>query len=119
MYRAFRDRAWFAFVYIAEAHAVDEWQMQANEDEKVLLHQHATLEDRVGAARQGVERMQLTLPLLVDGMDDAVSETFAAWPERIYIIRADRLIGYQGGPGPWGFDPDEATTALEELLLKR
>jgi hypothetical protein len=116
MYRAFRDRASFAFVYIAEAHAVDEWQMQANEDEGVLIHQHATLEDRFAAARVGAERLSLTLPLLVDGMDDVVSEAFAAWPERIYVIRADGVVGYRGGPGPWGFDPDEATAALEEIV---
>jgi Iodothyronine deiodinase len=116
MYRAFRARASFAFVYIAEAHSVDGWQMQANEDEGVLLHQHATMEDRLAAARQGAQRLSLSLPLLVDGMDDAVSEGFAAWPERIYVIRANGVIGYRGGPGPWGFDPDEATAALDEIL---
>jgi hypothetical protein len=117
MYRTFRDQAEFAFVYIAEAHALDEWQMQANEDEGILLEQHATFQDRLAAARQGAERMQLTLPLLVDDMDDDVSKAFAAWPERIYIIRADGVIGFQGDPGPWGFDPDEASTALGKLLL--
>ena len=72
-----RDRANVAFVYIAEAHAVDEWQMESNVEEGVLLHQHATLEERFAAAREGVERLGLTMPVLVDGMDDAVSEAFA------------------------------------------
>jgi hypothetical protein len=116
MYQAYRDRASFAFVYIAEAHAVDGWHMQTNEDDGVLLHQHRTLEDRFAAAREGAERMHLTLPVLVDGMEDAVSEAFTAWPERIYVIRADGVIGFRGGPGPWEFDPDAANAALEELL---
>jgi Iodothyronine deiodinase len=116
MYRSFRDRAGFAFVYIAEAHAVDEWQLRANEDDGVLLHQHESLDDRFAAARLGSERLGLTLPLLVDGMDDAVSEAFAAWPERIYVVRADGAVGYRSAPGPWGFDPDEATAALVEIL---
>jgi hypothetical protein len=49
-------------------------------------------------------------------MEDAVSEAFTAWPERIYVIRADGVIGFRGGPGPWEFDPDAASAALEELL---
>ena len=49
----------------------------------MLLAQHVTLEDRFAAARDGVLRLELTMPVLVDGMDDAVSEAFAAWPERL------------------------------------
>lgn len=119
MYRTFRDRADFAFVYVAEAHAVDEWQMQSNEDEGVLLHQHRTLEDRFAAAREGVQRMRLSLPVVVDGMDDAVSNAFAGWPERLYVVDAGGSVAYAGGPGPWEFDPGEAGAALEGLLASR
>ncbi len=80
-----RDAANVVFVYIAEAHALDEWQMQSNVDEGVLLRQHVTIDERFAAAREGVERLGLTMPVLVDGMDDAVSEAFAAWPERLYV----------------------------------
>jgi hypothetical protein len=86
--------------------------MQANIDERVLLRQHQTLEDRVAAARQGVERLGLTLPVLVDGMDDAVSETFAAWPERLYVADRAGRITYIGGPGPFEFEPEAAEWAL-------
>jgi Iodothyronine deiodinase len=116
MYRTYRDRASVAFVYIAEAHTVDGWQMQANEDEGVLLNQPTTLEERFAAAREGVERMRLTLPVLVDGMDDAVSEAFAAWPERIFVVGADGVIAFQGGPGPFEFDPEAAVAALGRIL---
>jgi len=119
MYRTFRDRAAFAFVYIAEAHSVDGWQMQSNEEEGVLLRQPRTLEERFAAAREGAERMRLTLPVLVDGMDDAVSEAFAAWPERLFVADADGLIVFQGGPGPFEFDPDEAEAALGHLVAAR
>ena len=56
------------------------------------------------------------MPVLVDTMDDAVSETFAAWPERLYVVRADATLEYVGGPGPFAFDPDEAYAALDALL---
>lgn len=116
MYRTFRDRVSFAIVYIAEAHTVDGWQMQSNEDEDVLLNQATTLEERFAAASEGVERMRLTLPVLVDGMDDAVSEAFAAWPERIFVVDGHGVVAFQGGPGPWEFDPEAAVAALERIL---
>ena len=116
MYRRCRERASFAFVYIAEAHATDGWQMQSNVEEDVLIANHTSLEDRFAAARAGVERLGLTMPVLVDDMDDAVSNAFAAWPERIYVVDAKARIAYAGGPGPFDFDPDTAAAALDDLL---
>jgi hypothetical protein len=116
LYRRVRDRANVVFVYIAEAHALDEWQMESNLEEGVLLRQHVTLDERFAAARAGVERLGLTMPVLVDGMDDAVSEAFAAWPERLYVAAAGGRLTFVGGSGPFEFDPDAAAAALEELL---
>jgi hypothetical protein len=104
------------FVYIAEAHATDGWQMQSNVDEDVLVANHVTIEDRFAAARAGVERLGLTMPVLVDRMDDAAGSAFAAWPERIYVVDSAGRIAYAGGPGPFEFDPDAAAEALAELL---
>ena len=104
------------FVYIAEAHATDGWQMQSNVDEGVLVANHVTIEDRFAAARAGVERLGLTMPVLVDRMDDAAGNAFAAWPERIYVVDSAGRIAYAGGPGPFEFDPDAAAEALAELL---
>jgi type I thyroxine 5'-deiodinase len=111
-----RDRASVVFVYIAEAHALDEWQLQANLDEDVLIAQHVTLDDRFAAAGAGVERLALTMPVLVDGMDDTVSEAFAAWPERLYVADRGGALVYVGGPGPFGFDPDEAERVVAALI---
>jgi iodothyronine deiodinase-like protein len=116
MYRSYRDRASLVFVYVAEAHATDGWQMDSNVEENVLIANHVTIEDRFDAARASVERLGLTIPVLVDDMEDAVSNAFAAWPERIYVVDRDARIAYAGGPGPFEFDPDAAATALEELL---
>ena len=116
LYRRVRDRANVVFVYIAEAHALDEWQLRSNVDDDVLVRQHVTLEERFAAAHAGVERLGLTMPVLVDGMDDAVSEAFAAWPERLYVAESGGRLAYVGGPGPFEFDPDAAAAALAEVL---
>ncbi len=116
LFEAFREKASTYFVYIAEAHAVDEWQTESNEQAGIRVLQHTTLEDRVAEARAGARRLGLTMPVLVDGMENAVSEAFAAWPERIYVIGADGRIAFKGGPGPWEFDPEAAGRALDEIL---
>jgi Iodothyronine deiodinase len=103
-------------VCIAEACSSDGWQMPANLEEDILIAQHTTLGERRAAARGSVERLGLTMRVLVDDMDNAVSEALAAWPERIYVVRRDRTVAFAGGPGPWDFDPGAATVALEEVL---
>ena len=104
------------FVYTAEAHSTDGWQLQSNLDDDVLLANHTTIDERLAAAREGVARLGLTMPVLVDAMDDVVSNAFAAWPERIYVVDPNARIAFAGGPGPFEFDPDAAAAALDELL---
>ncbi len=45
-------------------------------------------------------------------MDNRASAAFAAWPERLVLVGADRRIVYPGSPGPWGFSPEEARAQL-------
>jgi hypothetical protein len=116
MYQQQRERAAFFVVYIAEAHSTDGWQVQANEQEGVLLREHTSFEERRAAAHLCAEQLGLSMPTLVDGMDDAACERFSAWPERIYIVGVDGRIAYKGGPGPQQFNPAEARQALEGLL---
>lgn len=74
------------------------------------------MHERFEAAHRAARRLGLTMPVLVDDMDDAVSEAFAAWPERIYVVGADARIAFAGGPGPFEFDPEAAESALAALL---
>jgi type I thyroxine 5'-deiodinase len=116
LYEWCRDRVACVVVYIAEAHTTDGWQMPANEQEGFCLRQPATFEERCAGARLMHTTLGLTIPTLVDGMDDAASEAFAAWPERIYVAGADGRIAYKSAPGPWGFRVREAAVALQRLL---
>jgi type I thyroxine 5'-deiodinase len=116
MYRAFRAEADFAVVYIAEAHPVDGWQTASNEAEGIRIRQAVTFADRLAAAERCAAALALSIPTLVDGMDDAARQAFAAWPERIFLVGRDNRVAYRGGPGPYGFDPAEARRALLHLL---
>lgn len=90
--------------------------MDANEEEGIRVLQQTSLEERIEAARAAAARLQLTMPILVDGMDDAASAAFAAWPERIVIVDRDGRIAYPGAPGPYGFLPEEAAASLSAML---
>ena len=61
-------------------------------------------------------KLEISIPIVVDGMDDAVEKSYSAWPDRIYIVKSDGTIGYKGAPGPAGFKPEEARKALDEIL---
>jgi hypothetical protein len=115
MYDEFKDRAAFYVVYIAEAHSVDGWQTESNEEAGIRIKQHTQFEERVAAAELCADKLGITIPTLVDGMDDAACKAFSAWPERIYIINDGAKIHYKGGHGPWDFNPDEARASLSEL----
>lgn len=103
-------------MYIQEAHTIDGWQTESNEAEAIRLIQHTTLPERIAAARLCARELALTIPTLVDPMDDPASTAFAAWPERIYIATPEASVHYVGGPGPDQFDVSEARRALDVLV---
>ena len=72
-----------------------------------------TFEERRVMADFSSEALGLTMPAVVDDLDDAVSIAYHGWPERLYLIDADGKVLYRCGPGPFGFDPD----GLEEAIL--
>jgi hypothetical protein len=80
------------------------------------LNQQTTLDERRHQAYETVERLGLSLPLLLDEMDNSASAAFAAWPERLVLVDAGRRIVYPGSPGPFGFSPEEAEEQLVALL---
>ena len=90
--------------------------MPANLEEDAIVTQQTTLQQRRQQAYETAERLGLTLPLLLDEMDNATSIAFAAWPERLVVVAPDSLIAYPGSPGPWGFVPEEAEEQITSLL---
>jgi hypothetical protein len=116
MYEEFKDRADFYVVYIAEAHTVDGWQTESNDLADIRILQHRNLNERLACARLCAKSLDLTIPMLVDDMDNPAFEAYSAWPERIYVLQPDGRVGYVGGPGPFGFNPKEARELLQSLV---
>lgn len=105
-------------VYICEAHPTNGRQTKANERDGILFKQPTTLEERTEVADKMCEVLDLKLPAVIDGLDDAVNNAYSAWPDRLYLVGRDGTIAYKGGPGPSGFKPEELKTAIEKELAE-
>ena len=103
-------------VYIAEAHPVDGWQTDSNEEAGIRIKQAESLLERCEAAKLCEARLGLSIPTLVDDLENTACRAFSAWPERIYILDSSNRVHYRGGQGPWDFRPDEARASLQILI---
>ena len=110
-------------MYIREAHPADEPGNEPRSDRRPphgggrgAVDQPKDEAERHEVAAKAVKYLKLTLPTLVDTMDDQVSRDYGGWPDRMYIVGLDGTVAYAGGPGPRGFDPDAVEAALKTML---
>jgi hypothetical protein len=87
-----------------------------NERDKILVKDPKTLAERRQVADDFAKQFQVTLPILVDAIDNPAEAAFAAWPDRIYVLDAAGTVAYKGGPGPGGFRVAEVPPVLKKLL---
>ena len=81
-----------------------------------MYDQPLTIEERGSIAEVCVINLNLEMPMFLDGMDDGAEKKYAGWPERLYVIGADKVISYAGAMGPMGFDPDGWEEAIRNQL---
>jgi hypothetical protein len=106
-------------VYVKEAHPLDEWQMDSNEEQGVCYRQPVTLEERLAIARDFVRRCDYEVPLAVDRLDDAANAAYAGWPERLYVIDEHKQVAYKGATGPFGYHTEEVAAWLMQRFPPR
>ena len=82
----------------------------------MAVHEPKTEEEREAVASTCAVNLRLRLPMVVDGVDNAVASAYGGWPDRLYLISRDGRIAFQGGEGPFGFKPEELAQAIEREL---
>lgn len=75
-----------------------------------------TDEERRAMARRCSDELGMTIPAVVDDLADTTALAYQGWPERLYLVGTDGKIAYRGGPGPFGFDPDDFEAAVKTHL---
>jgi len=118
MYRRYGDQVAFFMVYIREAHAADERPSPANRRQGIFIDQPTSYGQRTELAQQTCKKLQISLPALVDAMDNRVNEAYNAAPDRLTLVGRDGRIAFQGARGPRGFDPAALEKAIEHELAR-
>ena len=63
-----------------------------------------------------VKALDLKIPCLIDQIENGAARAYKGWPDRLYLVGKNGKIAYRGGPGPFGFKPDELKEAIEAEL---
>jgi hypothetical protein len=113
----YKDRAEFLAIYVREAHPVEGWRMPSNDKVGIIIQQPRAQVERVRVAQQCGTVLQMTMPLLVDEIDDRVGHAYSGMPDRLYVIDRNGRVAYKSGRGPFGFEPGEMEQALLMLFL--
>ena len=76
------------------------------------IKQPATYEDRLKQAKQSIKEIQITIPMLVDDMDNAIWCTYGPASNIAYLINTDGTIVAR----QLNYDPVEMEKAILKLL---
>ncbi len=87
-------------IYVREAHPTDGWRMPSNDRVGIIFGQPTKLQERVEVAEKCCQSLAMSMPLLVDDLNDHVGHAYSGMPDRLYIIDRSGRVAYKGGRGP-------------------
>jgi len=74
------------------------------------------VDERVEAGNTCVLNLGLSIPAIVDNMENTVGQVYSGMPARLYIVDKEGKIAYRGEKGSKEFKPLEMERALVKLL---
>ena len=92
--------------------------MEANERDVVLFTQPKSSDERASVAQSCALRLDLSIPTLIDDMENSTDRNYYALPDRLYLVGRNGRVAYRGAPGPWGFQAAELEKAIQTYLEK-
>jgi hypothetical protein len=116
MHKRYGDRVAFLGVYVREAHPTDGWTLESNSRLGIAVKQPVSQLERFDVAEKCCTLLNMSIPLLVDELDDRVGRSYSGMPDRLYLIDRAGRVAYKGGRGPYGFKPVELEQSLILLL---
>ncbi len=118
----YTSKVQFIIVYVIEAHPVgsacpytpgEEWTSSASSDKSGNpITQPSTYQERVAQSTQMVQELGITIPVLIDEMDNPLWSTYGPAPDIAYLIGTDgRIVEKEG----W-YEPELMKAAVETHL---
>jgi hypothetical protein len=104
----------FVIIYTKEAHAIDTSRptRYTYDEEGHPVYEPATYEERLALAQKTVEAEGITVPVLIDEMDNPLWCTYGQAPNNAYLIGTDGTVVAKQG---W-YDPREMRAAITNHL---
>jgi len=119
LWERYGERVDFLVVYIREAHPEDGWVVTMNRDAGIRVEDPTSDAARQEVAASCAIRLEIRMPVVVDALDDRIASAYGALPDRLYLVGKGGKVAFQGGPGPFGFKPEDLEAAIEvELALR-
>jgi len=81
------------------------------------ITQPKSAKERTAVAKTCCTSLGITMPMVVDEMDDRVGHAYSGMPDRLYVLDGEGRVVYKGGRGPFGFKVGEMEQSLIMLLL--
>jgi alkylhydroperoxidase family enzyme len=117
LHKRFGGQVEFVAVYVREAHPTDGWRMSSNDRAGITVKQPSEFGERVDVAKKCCAALEMSMPLLVDSIDDHVGNLYSGMPDRLYLIDRDGRVAYKGGRGPFGYKIGELEQSLVMMLV--
>ena len=90
--------------------------MKQNEQQGIEYKDPKTDDEREKVAGDCAKALKLTIPMLIDDVQNTAQKAYAGWPDRLYVIGRDGKVAFRGELGPKGFKPADAEAALKKAL---
>jgi iodothyronine deiodinase-like protein len=74
--------------------------------------------ERFQVASTCVADLKITIPCLIDDMENTAARAYKGWPDRMYVVGKNGKIAFHGEPGPAGFEPDVMEKGLQAELQR-
>ncbi len=106
----------FIIIYTKEAHAIDTGRVgrSSYDEQGNPIYEPQTYDERIALAHKTITAEGITVPVLVDEMDNAVWHTYGPAPDIAYLIGTDgKIVEKQG----W-YQPPEMEAAIVDYLAR-
>jgi Spy/CpxP family protein refolding chaperone len=110
--REYLPRVNFLIIYTRENYPAGQWDVERNKQEDVLVPEHTDMNARMVAAREARDRLKLTVPILLDSMDNKTAGDYDGFSNAAVLIGRDGTVLFSQ---KW-FEPYALRAAIDEML---